>query len=190
LRIAVSGTHCSGKSTLIEAFLAVHPDFVHEPEPYVVMVEDYGAEFSLEPSIENFLRQLEFNVERIQLYSETDNVIFERSPVDFLGYILALKDLKRDDLDQTALVTTEDLVNSAMRSLDLIVFLPLDDAHKLHLPQEEDPKLRVRVDRRLIELFDRCDAALLEVRGTTDERLRQLWSAVASAARHRFGSGP
>ena len=46
MRIAVSGTHCSGKSTLINEFLAAHPEFTYEPEPFVTMVEEYGEEFS------------------------------------------------------------------------------------------------------------------------------------------------
>ena len=33
MRIVVSGSHCSGKSTLIEDFVAAHPEYVHEPEP-------------------------------------------------------------------------------------------------------------------------------------------------------------
>jgi len=41
MRIAVSGTHGTGKSTLIDEFLGAHPDFVHEPEPYAVMVDDF-----------------------------------------------------------------------------------------------------------------------------------------------------
>ena len=63
MRIAVSGTHCTGKSTLIDEFLRVHPDFVHEPEPYTVLVEELGEEFSAEPCVEDFQRQLEFNID-------------------------------------------------------------------------------------------------------------------------------
>ena len=33
MRIAVAGTHASGKSTLIADFLATHPEYAHEPEP-------------------------------------------------------------------------------------------------------------------------------------------------------------
>jgi len=51
MRIAVSGTHGVGKSTLIGAFLRRHPEVVHEPEPYTVLVEDLGDEFSAEPSV-------------------------------------------------------------------------------------------------------------------------------------------
>jgi hypothetical protein len=34
MRIAVAGTHASGKSTLIADFLATHPEYAHEAEPY------------------------------------------------------------------------------------------------------------------------------------------------------------
>jgi hypothetical protein len=33
MRIAVAGTHASGKSTHIADFLATHPEYAHEPEP-------------------------------------------------------------------------------------------------------------------------------------------------------------
>ena len=80
-----------GKSTLIDEFLRVHPDFVHEPEPYTVLVEDLGEEFSAEPSVEDF-----HATTRIQHRSSASNthrgeqVIYERCPIDFLAYIDAL----------------------------------------------------------------------------------------------------
>src|SRR5688572_13336057 len=90
MRIAVSGTHCTGKSTLVEEFLRVHPDFAHEPEPYTVLVEDFGEEFSEKPTVDDFLRQLEFNVDRLRQHPGGEHVIYERCPVDFLAYIDAL----------------------------------------------------------------------------------------------------
>ena len=185
MRIAVSGTHCTGKTTLIEAFIAAHPDFDYEPEPYVALVEDYGEDFSSEPSLEDYLRQLEFYVERVGHFSVSDKVIFERSPLDFLAYILALKDLKRDDLDQALLAATEKQVTSAMRNLDLIVFLPLYDARDIDLPEDEDPRLRIRVDHRLVEMFERFDVAVPEVLGTTEDRLRHLEEAMVALERIR-----
>lgn len=78
----MTGTHGVGKSTLIEEFLRRHPEFEHEPEPYEVMVEDYGEEFSAEPCVEDFLRQLEFNLERLGQQATGGNVIYERCPLD------------------------------------------------------------------------------------------------------------
>ena len=90
MRIAISGTHGTGKSTLIDKFLRAHPHFVHEPEPYTVLVEDFGEEFSEEPCVEDFYRQLEFNVEGLKHHTHEPHVIYERCPIDFLAYIAAL----------------------------------------------------------------------------------------------------
>src|SRR4030095_5709841 len=91
MRIAVSGTHGVEKSTLIEEFLQTHPEFVYEPEPYAVLVEDFGEEFSEDPCVEDFHRQLEFNIDRLQQHAPGEKVIYERCPIDFLAYIDALE---------------------------------------------------------------------------------------------------
>src|SRR6185503_15826359 len=118
MRIAVSGTHGVGKSTLIDEFVRRQPEFVHEPEPYTVLVEDLGEEFSAEPCVEDFRRQLEFNIERLRQYAPGENVIYERCPVDFLAYIHALDPKSAEEL--------LDSITEAMQQLDLIVYLPFD----------------------------------------------------------------
>jgi hypothetical protein len=190
MRIAVSGTHCSGKTTLIEEFLRVHPEFAHEPEAYAALVEDYGEEFSAEPGADDFFRQLEFNVERVKRYALGERVIFERSPIDYLAYLLALKDLKRDEVD--ALVeTAQALIPGAIRNLDLIVFLPLNKADRIDLPDSEDPKLRRAVDSRLVAIFNEDEFGvssggpkIIETNGTPAQRLRMVESAMESGTRH------
>jgi hypothetical protein len=186
MRIAVSGTHCTGKTTLIDAFLIAHPDFAHEPEPYTVLVEDYGEDFSSEPCADDFLRQLEFNVDRLRQYQLGERVIYERCPVDFLAYILALKDLQRDTGASRLSDTALGIVVQAIHYLDGIVFLPLDDVEPIEMPDSEDPELRSAVDSRLLRIFTSDEFAfvssggpiVLEVRGTTAQRLRMLEDAM------------
>lgn len=188
MRIAVSGSHCSGKTTLIDEFLRAHPDFAHEPEPYTILVEDYGEEFSSEPCADDFYRQLEFNVDRLRRYQAGERVIYERSPVDFLAYILALKDLNREDVDSGVVETALATVSGAMRSLDLIMLLPLDDADGIEIPDSEDPELRTAVDSRLTAIFGDEEfgvvssgcAVVVEARGSTAQRLRMLEEAMKS----------
>jgi hypothetical protein len=168
MRIAVSGTHGVGKSTLIDEFLRRHPEFVHEPEPYTVMVEDLGEEFSAEPSVEDFRRHLEFNVERLSQHAPGENVIYERCPVDFLAYIHAL--------DRKSAEALLERVSEAMRHLDLILYLPFDRT------SEEFPKLQRAVDRRLRSIFQEdefgimssTNAIIVEAEGSTDHRLHTL----------------
>jgi predicted ATPase len=166
MRIAVSGTHGVGKSTLIDEFLRVHPEFVYEPEPYAVLVEDYGEVFSAEPCVEDFLRQLEFNLERLGQHDARENVIYERCPLDFLAYLRAL--------DANVSETLRQQISDAMQHLDVIVYLPLDDASG----DDEFPKLRRAVDRHLSEILTSASVVVIEAAGSTTQRLRTVENAL------------
>jgi hypothetical protein len=186
MKVAVSGTHCCGKTTLIERFLLAHPDFAHEPEPYIVLQEDYGDVFAAEPSAEDFYRQLEFNIDRLQEYPSGERVIFERSPVDFLAYLLALKEVGRGESATGLIQGALDMVKEAIQHLDLIVFLPLNDEDGMGMPESEDPELRSAVNDCLVGLFNEGDFNLftlqrpivLEAIGSTAQRLRMMESAL------------
>jgi predicted ATPase len=175
VRIAVSGTHCTGKSTLIDEFLRVHPDFVHEPEPYTVLAEERGEEFSAEPCVEDFLRQLQFNIDRLKQHERGERVIYERCPVDFLAYIECVA-------PRTTSVFDEVLEN--MQRLEMIVYLPIDNT--IDAGDEEFPKLRKAVDRRLNAIYNEDDLgiisasnlAIVEATGPVEKRLRTVEAAI------------
>lgn len=171
MRIAVSGTHCTGKSTLIDEFLQTHADFAHEPEPYTVLTEDFGEEFAAEPCVEDFYRQLEFNVDRLRLRAPGERVIYERCPIDFLAYIAVL--------NPKAAESVLDQVSGCIQQLDLIVYLPLADDDAMEC---EYPKFRKAVDRRLHAIYYEDDYGIIsgsgveviEATGSTEQRLRSI----------------
>ena len=159
-----------GKSTLIDEFLRKHPEFVHEPEPYTVLVEDLGEEFSEEPCVEDFRRQLDFNIDRLRQHAPGENVIYERCPIDFLAYV--------DALEPRSVEALLGLILEAMQNLDLIVYLPLDDDLMI---ESEYPKLQKAVDRRLSKMLlddELGSAPVVEAKGSTTQRLRILEHAV------------
>lgn len=179
MRVAISGTHYCGKSTLIDAFLSSHDTYSHEPEPYEALQDLYGEDFGAEPGADEFFRQLEYQVERLQEYSAGDRVIFERGPADFLAYLLALDDLGRDTGDAELAKQAIAVARRAMTLLDLVVYLP---ATNEGVPDSEDPELRRAVDTRLqgillddeFGLFTDDRPSVLEIVGTTEQRLRSL----------------
>lgn len=174
MRIAVAGTHCSGKSTLIADFLAVHPQYIHEPEPYVWLDESYEK-----PSIADFYRQLEICVDRLRNYERGADMIAERSPLDFIAYMLALQDRGRThDLLDAAVALAE----SGLAHLDALVILPLNDRDGIEAPSDEDPELREAMNDHLMEIVDGDEFGLLanrplpiaELHGTPQRRLAGL----------------
>lgn len=153
MRIVVSGSHCSGKSTLIEDFVAAHPEYVHEPEPYEWLTELRGESFAEEPDAQDFHRQLELSAERLRGYGASARVIAERGPIDFLAYLLALGDLRRGG-DASSLVTPAvAIVAETLEHIDLLVVLPLNDADGMVPAESESLDLREAMNDRLLELI-------------------------------------
>jgi AAA domain len=184
VRIAVSGTHCSGKTTLVEDFLALHADYVHEPEPYEWLVE-LGEEPSDQPSADDFFRQLEVSVERVSRYAKGARMIAERSPADFVAYMLALRDLGRTTAGSDLIDAALELAAAGMAHLDLVVVLPLHPGDRIIAPEAEDLELREAMNDRLLDLLSGeslgivgADTRVIEVYGTRQQRLDALLGAL------------
>jgi len=170
MRIAVSGTHCSGKTTLVEDFVSANPEYIHEPEPYEWLSE--LRPFADDPDAHDFYRQLEFSVERLSVYGADANVIAERSPLDFLAYLLAL-----DASDLIAPAT--ELVDRGLEHVDLLVILPLNDVDGIPAPESENLELREAMNEHLPDLIARIDhPRVIEIHGTRTARVAMLNHAV------------
>jgi hypothetical protein len=169
MRIAISGAHFSGKSTLIAALLKQFPHFTSVEEPYVLL-EEQGYEFSHPPSIEDFGEQLEFSVKSIM--ESRNNTFFDRCPLDFLAYALAFEDIEVDDWIQK--------MDCAIQMLDLIIFLPIEDRDRIPIPESEDLKLRKKVDEYLQDMLLNDSLGILknleviEVMGDVEKRARMV----------------
>jgi hypothetical protein len=189
VRIAVSGTHCSGKSTLVADFLAAHGDYVHEPEPYEWLQDVYGEVAADEPDVDDFYRQLQLSVERLGEYGTGARVVAERSPLDFVAYMLALADLGRTGSDCALLASASELAAVGMAHVDLFVLLPLTGTDRIVAPESEDLELREAMNDRLLDivtsdaysLFANGRPRVVEIHGTRHERLRLLECATIGA---------
>lgn len=187
MRIAVSGTHCSGKSTLVQDFLAAHREYVHEPEPYEWLQDLYGEEMAEEPAAEDFLRQLQLSVERLGGYGPGANVIAERSPLDFIAYMLALTELGRSARDCALTSEATELAAAGLAHIDVMAVLPLNDRDGIVAPESEDLELREAMNERLLDLITADELSLfgsgrprvVELHGSPTKRLRALEELIA-----------
>ena len=116
MRVAVSGTHGSGKTTLVEDFVTAHPEYVHVPEPFE-MLSEAGAAFSDPPTIADYLEQLEHSIETLHAHEAEANVIFDRCPLDFVAYLSVLGRSGDEAFDVDSVL--ED-ASDAIATLDLV----------------------------------------------------------------------
>jgi hypothetical protein len=150
VRIAVSGSHGAGKSTLIAAFLARRPDYAHEPEAFETVGDDVDVSGDEGPTPEGLRTLLEHTVRTVAAYAPGARVVHERSPADYLAYAAARREWPRED--RRAFVEAHvPMVRASLAHLDVIVLLPLSP--ELPARPGEDPRFRRRVDEQLRRAF-------------------------------------
>ncbi len=172
MRIAISGTHFSGKSTLVEALSEALPQYTTVDEPYLVLQEE-GYEFAELPTIEDFELQLERSIGNLD--ESAPNIIYDRCPADILGYLLSHSNAEAFDLQDWL-----PRAQTAIKKLDLVVFLPIEEPDRIVLPFSQDKAYRRRVDEKLKEVilqnsFD-FEMDVLEVTGSPQTRVEQVLS--------------
>src|SRR5688572_5062702 len=143
MRIAVSGAHVVGKSTLVEALAAALPGHVAIDEPYHQLVDE-GHDFAEMPSLEDFELQLERSIANID--ESGPDVVLDRCPADLIAYLETHDDAGAFDAEHWL-----PLARAAVERLDLVVFVPIDD--RVAVPAAEDTEVRRAVDERLRALL-------------------------------------
>src|SRR5439155_19857474 len=112
MRVAISGTHRSGKSTLVEVLSELLPRYALVDEPYH-QLEEESYEFAETPTVEDFEAQLARSV--ADLREARLNALFDRCPVDLLAYWAV-----HDDGGACDFGAWLPRVRRAMRRLDLV----------------------------------------------------------------------
>ncbi len=154
MRVAVSGSHSVGKSTLIGRFLGRHPEYAHEPEAFEVLADDITLTDSGAPTPDGLLLLLNYTLAALDSRAAHACVIFERSPVDYLAYAAASTGSWQPEETREFLRTQKPIVRASMRHLELVAYLPVPTAEPVRR-RGENRALRRRVDACLRRaLFD------------------------------------
>lgn len=175
MRVAVSGTHATGKSTLV-AELARHlPGYEVVEEPYYKLLGE-GELFLGLPSLDDFEQLLGQSVAELEA-ERGPNVLFDRCPADYLGYVAALA-----TVSPRVVGPWFNRVCDAIATLDLVVFVPIEHPDRID-GQIEQRRLRKRVNEEIREIL--VDDAwgigvpALEVSGTVEQRVRKVLARMA-----------
>ncbi|QGY45589.1 AAA family ATPase [Maribellus comscasis] len=162
MKIAVSGSHRVGKSSLIEKLGEVFPDYICKPEPYYEL-EETGHFFSEIPDVDDYIVQLRYSIE--QVVSTESNIIFDRCPLDLLAYIQASDEFGEMDIQSLFREVTD-----VMSEIDVLVFVAVEEPDIITCAESDLPELRIQVDEILREWVQDLDCTLIEVYGSLSNR--------------------
>ena len=184
MRIAVSGTHFIGKTTLIEDFLKKHPDYRCEQEAYYKLQDEKAMELSLEPSLDSLLEQLDYSIEQLNETANERNVIFDRCSIDFIAYSMIALEQDSIDINDSEVSERFPEIKAALNTLDLILFLPITKENSIEYT-EENPDYRKAADKYFKKIYrdDVCDIfpryghpKIIEIWGDRAARIKKIES--------------
>jgi predicted ATPase len=171
VRIAVSGAHGTGKSTLIADLARSLPGYAVAEESYYALMAE-GHVFAAQPSREEFELLLERSCMSL-VANDSPNLLLDRCPADYLGYLVAAPGPLSEVLDRWF-----ERASTAMRTLDLVVFVPVEDPDRIDPSAIEHRRLRRRADDALREIVVEDTwgfmPPVIEVTGPAAARVKQV----------------
>jgi predicted ATPase len=129
MRIAISGTQNSGKSTLVRAFLQKWPMFGTPAKTYRDVLEENKLEHSSNTNEETQLLILDWMLKTQESIPKDTNIIYDRCPWDNLAYTLVANSY--DQISDEVAAASISLVRESMKHLDIIFWLPYDNEIKV-----------------------------------------------------------
>ena len=181
MRVGISGTHGTGKTTLAEALCAHLPGHVVADEPYYLLEEE-GHEFGFPPSPEDYRALAARSLRSLTTPPLLPGIVFDRTPLDYLAYMAAIGTDPSAEANAAAL-------RPAFGSLDLLVITLITPETEQVLPAAEMAGLRLKMNDALLELvYDDplnawTDIPVLELSGPLDGRLDAVLAALDQSQR-------
>jgi len=193
MRIAVSGTHSVGKSTFVWDLIKAHPDYIREEEPYRALRDNFNIKFGKESTRFCNGLQLYQHLSRVKHYPlPSCQVIFDRSPVDYLAYSLYTANYQQTDLDMSFVESLVTPIREGLEYIDLLIFISINTKHLVALEDDGirpiDPSYRSEVDQLFKKIYfedlyaimpQQNKPKLIELWGTREERIEKISDLLA-----------
>ncbi|MEI8251990.1 MAG: AAA family ATPase [Synechococcus sp. ELA057] len=194
MRIAISGSHSLGKSTVVNDWVHLHGNYLREEEPFRVLGLHGPYEILFRDDstrLHNGL-QLFYSIGRVQRYASSgENVIFDRAPVDYLAYSQYTADQGTTDIDDAFVESMVPAIRESLNRLDILAFVPKSEAWPVAMEDDGirpvDHSYRDAVDMIFKQIYregrykalpEQDGPLLIELEGPQQERLLQLSRAI------------
>jgi len=137
MRIAISGTACQGKSTLIKDFLENWPNYNTPEKTYRDIIIEQGLEHSSTTNKNTQWAILNFMIDELQKTRKGDKVIFDRCPLDNIVYSIWASAKNETDIDDDFIKKCMPLVRESLRFIDVIFFTPITKTAPVEIVDDE-----------------------------------------------------
>ena len=129
MKIAVSGTSCSGKSTLIREFINTFKMYKTPAETYRNKLKAEKMNHSSKTCEETQKFILDYMIDQLTELKDEKYIIYDRCPLDVLVYTVLAAEANQ--VSEEFLVETIQRVRDSLSLLDVIFICPFDDKIKV-----------------------------------------------------------
>lgn len=150
MRIAIVGSACQGKTTLINDMIKTWPMYKAHKSGYRKAIRENNLPINKETNKDTQWQILNCLIDDLQGYTSDDNVIFDRCPLDNIVYSLWGNAKNSSDIDDEFIRKCIPLIQESMHLLDIIFFVPITKA----APVEISDKQTREVSPEFIEEID------------------------------------
>ncbi|NDA64252.1 MAG: hypothetical protein EBX50_19825, partial [Chitinophagia bacterium] len=186
MRIAFSGAACTGKTTILNAFIQKWPTYKVPQPTYRSLIVENNHSKKTDKKLQKAI--LDFMVNQQKQFTAHDKVVYDRCGLDNIVYTLWCHEKNKKGFSRQFVDECIEQVRDSMRGLDIIFLCTRDlmgpvESNNI---RETDPNFILETDNifRAIQsqlsttgspFFPPNDSpALIEINGTTQERLEQI----------------
>tara|TARA_R100001244_G_scaffold131975_2_gene106435 strand:+ start:69 stop:791 length:723 start_codon:yes stop_codon:yes gene_type:complete len=155
MRIAISGTGNSGKTTLLKSFLYTWKNYTTPEKTYRDVIEEDNLLHSSKTTTKTQEKILNFMIDQLQSTQKDDNVIIDRCPLDNIAYTMWCHDKKTKGFNKKYVTTQINLMKESMRFLDIIFLCRFDKAQAIQNDgfRDTDKSFITEVDNIFYSLY-------------------------------------
>lgn len=188
MKIAIIGTHCNGKTTLVEEFLKRWPMYSKPEKTYRDFLVEKKIKLNQKGTKESQKVILDALIDEAQAASASgnENIIFDRCVIDNLVYSLWLN--SNSKVDDNFIMDCKFLVAETVKLFDIIFYLPLckDIPIVKRKSRDSDPVYREEIDnifRAVVNTYEKNSGvffpqrdcpAVIALEGPADLRCDQI----------------
>ena len=165
MRLAISGSGCQGKSTLVKDFLSEWSIYTPESETYREIIKKEKLPHSKLATKESQWKILNHMIDELLTWTNDDNRVMDRCPIDNLVYSLWCFEKGVGDIDKAFIDKCIPLVCESMKNLDIIFFIPITKAAPVELVNDNMREIDPIYIKEIDNIFKMIGAQHIENNG-------------------------
>ena len=174
MRISISGSHCTGKTTLArylsKELIKKFPNKVIHIDEVARKVISLGFPLNMDATYESYFHYIWFQLEQ-ERKAKSVFVISDRSLVDLLAYIRANNN---PQISRSFVCLLQELLWLETKSFDFYIYLPIEFQLEVDDVRLEDVDYQKLVDEKIVDILVEYGVKYYKVRVSTHRSLVNL----------------